>query len=246
MSKQCALCLEQKPLCNSHILPEFFYEPMYDDKHRLLTLSASGKKREKARQNGHKEKLLCATCESMFSEWERYISHIWHGRTPFTTQRDGDVLYLKDIDYKKLKLFQLSVLWRAGVCTLPFFNHVQLGPHSERLRAMLYSGNPGGQNDYPCVMVLLHLQRKEIAHMVVDPTRCKPLTHGWSYRFVFGGFLWVFSMAGLPSRSRSMAISESGDLTIFVKEATDLDFITDLMVRLIKRQNDSKHKSKNE
>lgn len=35
---QCRLCREAKPLVNSHVIPELLYVPLYDEKHRLLSV----------------------------------------------------------------------------------------------------------------------------------------------------------------------------------------------------------------
>lgn len=39
MVSNCKLCLKEKELMFSHIIPEFFYEPMYDEKHRFMQIS---------------------------------------------------------------------------------------------------------------------------------------------------------------------------------------------------------------
>jgi len=38
---KCKICCQQKELRDSHIIPEFFYKPMYDDKHRFNVIPLS-------------------------------------------------------------------------------------------------------------------------------------------------------------------------------------------------------------
>jgi hypothetical protein len=59
-------------------------------------------------------------------------------------------------DYKKMKLFQLSILWRAAEATGEFFSAVILPTHHrERLRQMLLTENPGADHEYFCTMARL-------------------------------------------------------------------------------------------
>jgi len=32
----CRLCQKEKPLVQSHVIPEFLYRPLYDEKHRAV------------------------------------------------------------------------------------------------------------------------------------------------------------------------------------------------------------------
>jgi hypothetical protein len=55
----CALCREPGDLRRSHILPEFFYKPVYDETHRFLETSTDPRDRVMIRQKGLREFLLC-------------------------------------------------------------------------------------------------------------------------------------------------------------------------------------------
>ena len=61
-----------------------------------------------------------------------------------------------------LKLFLMSLLWRAGVAKGDFFRCVKLGPHQERLREMLHAEDPSEPDEYGCLITPL-LPEKEIA-----------------------------------------------------------------------------------
>ena len=51
----CALCHEERDIRNSHIIPEFLYEPLYDEKHRLQLLSIIPSQGNSFKQKGLKE-----------------------------------------------------------------------------------------------------------------------------------------------------------------------------------------------
>lgn len=107
----CRVCLKESKLRKSHILPEFLYEDLYDEKHRALVIS---QKKEKVFQKGLRELLLCQQCETKLSRYEKYAKEIIQKLPKFSRDASGRFLYSKGVDYSRFKLFQLSILWRAG------------------------------------------------------------------------------------------------------------------------------------
>jgi hypothetical protein len=168
----CALCCAVGTLQNSHILPEFLYEHVYDEKHRYNVLSVRNGEQNRIEQKGARERLLCLACERLLNTYETYASLVIKGGAKGVSyRREGSVLFLRGIDYCRFKLFQLSILWRAGVSSLPFFERVQLGPHQERLREMLLAGDPGKSSTYPSILWGLTLKPGEPPGMLMQPLR---------------------------------------------------------------------------
>ena len=103
------------------------------------------------------EHLLCDACESRFSALEDNAKRVFYGgyspiRLHLPLVKDP----LFRTDYKKLKLFQLSILWRAAEAKGEFFAAVTLlDADRSRLRDMLLSANPGSEDEYPCAMTRL-------------------------------------------------------------------------------------------
>ena len=195
----CALCQLEKPLLQSHIIPEFLHRALYDEKHRFHVISALPGELPEYKQKGEREPLLCGDCESLFSKYERYGSLVLHGGTPLTARQDGTLLLLAGIDYKQFKLFQMSILWRAGVSSLPFFERVSLGPHQERLRTLLLSEDPGQPEQYGCIMWGLSMIPGQTPALFMQPTRVR--NQGFiTYKFVFAGLVWVFFVTKEPLR----------------------------------------------
>lgn len=60
----CCLCLCKSKLCDSHIIPEFFYKQqgLYDEKHRFHIISTEPLKHPPIAQKGMRERLLCKKC----------------------------------------------------------------------------------------------------------------------------------------------------------------------------------------
>jgi hypothetical protein len=59
---------------------------------------------------------------------------------PLTVKQVGNVVHISGLNYEQFKLFQLSVLWRAGVSSHQFFDKVKLGQHAEELRLLSLPG----------------------------------------------------------------------------------------------------------
>ncbi len=227
---RCALCLETRPLCDSHVISEFLYHSLYDQKHRFHFLAAG--EYPAFEQKGLREALLCQSCETKLSVWEKYVSSVFAGNEALQFTPGNEVTWVNGIDYKRFKLFQLSILWRAGVAAGKFFERVKLGPHQEYIRSMLLNEDPGGSNRYGCLMWALHL-KGEPASSIIQPTKVSSFPVR-AYRFTFGGFLWVFTVASnnLPKSLQPALLQESGQLLVGQGNVEDADFINQLMMRV--------------
>jgi hypothetical protein len=128
----CALCKTEKPLSNSHVIPEFLYQELYDGLHRFHRISTTPEAKNRLLQKGIREPLLCHDCEQQISVWEGYARQVLFGGVPIQGNKEDKKITVENIDYANFKLFQLSIIWRASVSSRPEFRQVQLGPHQER------------------------------------------------------------------------------------------------------------------
>ncbi len=186
----CALCKKLGQLCESHIIPEFLYEFVFDDKHRYAVSQLADDTGDApiydemiTRQTGVWEHLLCSECENRISRWETYASDALALRRGVTCRPDTSAVVLEGINYDDFKLFQMSLLWRMSVSSRAEFSGVTLGRHhSEVIRRRLYAMDPGKRMDYPCLMsidgsdsrILIpprksHLNLKKIFHFITPP-----------------------------------------------------------------------------
>lgn len=157
----CKFCLQDKKLIDAHIIPRCFFEAMRDrrDNQPFQLLSNT--------QNEHLQKLwigsydkniLCEECEKVFQKWDNYACKILlsniHNGDYILDSNGGKVGYkLENIDYKKLKLFFLSVLWRASVSKRKEFKKVNTSRLFEnRLKIMIKNSDPGSTNDFLVVI----------------------------------------------------------------------------------------------
>lgn len=190
----CALCLQHRPLCDSHIIPELAFQHLYDDKHRAIDVVVdSGHK--SWMQKGYREPLLCKDCENHISKFERYFSQVWNesGAVPAVLPNGVNEWRLSGLDYAQLKLFHLSILWRAAASKLAQYGHIRLGPHFERIRGMLISSEPGPPSRYGMWgnLVFYPKDRRIVWGIIPSPRKVRYKAHH-VYNFMFAGCSWNY------------------------------------------------------
>lgn len=211
------------------------YRPLYDDKHRFHVLSAKDADVRRFEQKGIREKLLCKECEAQLSKHEHYISRVFSGSLPVSSEKNGNLVKIQGLNYLHFRLFGLSVLWRAGVSKHRYFQKVNLGPHEESIRKLLAADDPGEPHVYGFFLAPILFHGKEIKDLMIEPTHSR-LDQHLCYRFVFGGLVWIFvvSSHGLPHVFREAVINRSGEMLMLVSEFKDLPFIYNFMREVTK------------
>ena len=232
---KCALCLEEKELKNSHIIPEFFYKPLYDDKHRFNVVPLTDEQKHRYEQKGIREPLLCEECEVKLSKYENHTRLIFYGGTGiyFT---NGNPLKIEGINYQYFKLFQLSILWRASVSKLEFFNDVNLGPHEEKIRKMILDEKPGSKLKYPCMFFMMLMEPKEVLDAFIYSPQMMKIDGHRVFRFIFGGGFWIFFVSNHTHMIRfpKFVLNEDGSILIPLKRADETEFFRELAKNIAK------------
>jgi hypothetical protein len=209
---------------NSHIIPEFMYTHLYDEKHRFSVLTTASSGRDRTEQSGLRQKMLCGPCELKFSKLEGYASLVFKEDVPgIAIRSEGSAVYVTGVDYKKFKLFLLSILWRASVSTHKFFENVELGPHQEQLQKMLIEERPGDYDEYACFIWGLHNSSDEAAGLMMQPTKGR--AYGIPiYNFILLGFRITFFVSSkkLDKKQSQYVLQEDGRLIFQVMSVDEL------------------------
>lgn len=229
----CALCREQEKLCLSHIIPEFLFASIYDEKHTFHSLSTSKDSKYKRLQIGVRERLLCRKCEQLFSKYERYARGILYGGEQIQVPKKVQHGFVVMVDYKKFKLFQLSLIWRAGISTVLAFTDIKLGGHEDRLREMLLKEIPGDSEEYGCLLAWPTTYRNIFDESIMYLEKLD-FNGSEAYLFVFGGMFWLFVLSQNPDviALKQSFLQCSGELRIL---HGDLGLGLDLYVRNLVR-----------
>ncbi len=226
---KCKLCLQELPLLKkSHIIPNFMYESLRDENNRFFNIDIKKFHKSKPIYTGvFDQNLLCKKCDNeVIGRYETYGQKILFGgklyvgeNVEFQNRKNQNgvvTTHVSGVDYKKFKIFLLSLLWRASISNKDFFKEVALGPHEEIIREMILSGNPGRQTDYPCLISTYLNSNNELPSDIVgQPQRIKN-NDGFKYSFLIRGFVYMFfvSKHNIPDWIRENAIKENGEISI--------------------------------
>lgn len=187
----CRLCLQERDLRRSHIIPEFLFRELYDDDRRMMGITGTGPRGWRYLQRGMVERLLCDDCEQLINDnYELPFYRNWIRNCPIPNPWGQRSHINTNSDYDTTKLFHLSILFRASVSSLATFNQVDLGPHEEPIRQMLLNSNAGALGDYPFYgYAVTHHRDNRLVKVITRPLRCR-FEGQWHYQTLYGGLMW--------------------------------------------------------
>lgn len=222
----CRLCLIPAKLCASHIVPEFLYKVLYDERHRFIELPDVRKGVAIQPQKGHRERLLCVDCEGKINRYEKHIRRLFVDELPSHIPNSKRIREHPRIDYSLSKLFFLSVLWRASVSSLPIFKYVALGPHEERIRKMIWDDFAGSALDYPVSVFSLFMDGEHFRDFMAEPTYMR-VDQRRCYRLVLMGFVVLIYVDSVPisGGAAQLALSPEIPFRSFQSEFREFKFL---------------------
>jgi hypothetical protein len=153
----CSLCDKEKSLVRSHIIPQWVFRHDLSDetlsKH-VICMSNDPKSNAVTLSPGavgeYDPNILCSECDNKFSAWEQHFKEQIFERIDLFQTCPGKpalpiLAYVADgFDYQKIKLFFLSMLWKASISSHPFFSLVKCDDRCEaELKTALKDSNAG-------------------------------------------------------------------------------------------------------
>lgn len=203
-----------------------------------MGISGQGINCWKPLQQGERELLLCKECEALLNDrFEKPFQQNWKAasRQLETVSQLGhcDI----KVPYTEFKLFQLSILFRASVSTLPSFSSTLLGPHESRIRTMLLTSDPGRQSEYPIIgFVVGDKQGNVVDRFVGVPMDARYGLHR-IYGQVFGGVAWYISVSSHQNQDFCrLGMKASGNMTLYSTQLNEVPHAT-LAGILLRRKN---------
>lgn len=161
--KICKLCRKPKTLIKtSHIISDFLHDELYDEKHRLIKFHPNELKKDAPKISTppsatYEGGILCAKCDNdIIGKYESYASKLLRNLLPKNKKPTCKEVFdqtlektfeVENLDYQKLKLFLLSILWRSSISSRPEFQNIDLKENEERVRNQIYNGTASNEND---------------------------------------------------------------------------------------------------
>jgi hypothetical protein len=230
----CKLCGSEKKLIEAHIIPRSFHRINPNDKQptRLLT-NAEGRYTQKLPKGAYDSTIVCEDCERRFSVWDNYGDEIflksWDKFEKL--ERSGEIIgyRLSEYDYPKLKLFFMSVLWRAAVSSHALFASIDLGPKEPILRNSILNSDPGDIDHFG--VVLQAFDTTEVGILNPHPERFAQFSGLLFCRFYLSHVIAFIKVDSRPFDKlfRSMALGSGRELQLAQK-----NFLTSPERRIMK------------
>ena len=182
------------------------YKGVHDDLNRMVVAQLDAPESQgKFQQTGYFEKyILCSRCDNeVIGKMERYMALLLFGgqsSTPPKFERavgsDGiKSILITNIDYNKLKLCILSILWGAHISLNKFFKNVDIQNNSERIRRMIIENDANDESEYKIAIVGMR-NAEGMIRMVADPSVVK-MGEGCMAMFFINGFFYFIDL--IPS-----------------------------------------------
>jgi hypothetical protein len=228
MIGKCKLCLSENiELRNSHIIPEFMYQNLYDkNPKRFFVLKIQEtEKSKKIEQKGIREKILCDSCENKFSKFEGYAAKTIYAKNfdnevilKFAEQNPEETSFLyhyENFDYTLFKLFLMSLLWRFLVSEK--YETPYAGSHTENLRLALLDKNPLRDYQYGCLIQSILYKKGNLAKgFILNPYHTQIGDINFLH-ILIDGFLYSFCINAnntLSSDITDFFLKETGEMKI--------------------------------
>lgn len=133
-------------MARAHIIPRSFFKQLrIDDQMPKLLSVGPDSVTEHVYQSGiWDSNIVCRECEARFGPYDDHGIRVLRGVTKcpiFKDKDDGNELsyVLQNASYARLKMFFLTVLWRAHWASHRFFSQVDLGPYADKLAVHIRS-----------------------------------------------------------------------------------------------------------
>ena len=164
----------------SHIIPKCMYKGMENDENKIgvSTLKNDIKTETEIDYRYFDKYILCFECETVkLSQLDNYGNRILFGdqktndlfKSSVLEYPNAKVCLIENFDYLKLKLFLLSVLWRAHISKHVFFDNINLSSRAEVIRQAILSKDLKSCEDVKISIFGLMFDRNKLMKAIPKP-----------------------------------------------------------------------------
>lgn len=235
---KCPLCKKEAVLKESHVIPKTFFRRLKKVKNQAIQTDLQYNTPFYKTQDSWSEKLLCSDCEQKIGKYDAYIASFTYNpqRVGILVDKNNSKFRVyQNIDYKKFRLFQLSLLYRAALSNHVAYQHIKLFPKDlEKIRKAIISEKPINNSKFGCIMILLWNYDKDepFNHTIAVPKKSMLLKKE-IIRFVFGGFAWEFHLPKLNGNFKiyKSFLKKAGTLKVLIIDFIQYPFYTAIGIK---------------
>lgn len=143
----CRLCNEQKGLINAHVIPKWAFMSLYPDdpEESNLPLNLIEKNTQTRRPIGpYDQNILCADCDGYLGKYDGYAKDVFLNSD--LKQRGEEAYLIQNVDFEKIRIFLISIAWRASISGRDEFKKISIGPYEDRIKEILLNIKDGNQD----------------------------------------------------------------------------------------------------
>ena len=182
----CKLTGTRGPGVKAHIIPKSFYD-FGEGKHqpsKLIHIAGENSRISKLQIGEYDQTIVTKEGEAFFGACDDYAHKclVRKGQEGKLYHNGNDPLCIEidEFDYHKLKMFFISLLWRASVSSRSLFRRVRTGPHENPLRRHILRQDPGTEQDY-AVVIGIHRDTPDYGDPMIEPTLMRDEEGGFNY-----------------------------------------------------------------
>lgn len=232
----CRLCLQERPLVNSHIIPNFQFNELKGDDGHFFTLPPDPAKPRRKVQHGFTERLLCAECDNTrLQKYEHYFARFWTKKRSEIIAQATNPLIFRDHDYHATKSFLLSLLWRMSISSLDVFKGVSLGKAlEETLRVGLLEDRTFSLHELPVIIVAPLFNGKVLTDFILQPD-CEEIDGQQIYRCIVCGLLYSYFVGSLPEYAKPWVLRPA-QMSIAYMPVGDIPYLHHAAMKMIQAE----------
>ncbi|UCV13335.1 hypothetical protein [Quatrionicoccus australiensis] len=191
----CPFCGSPGEKVNAHIIPKAFFKAISQDGD-MLKQRELGVHSKKVPIGIYDDSVWCRSCEIEYGRWDAYAAKVLL-QSPieeFISQPAAYELKIDKNSLGELKLFFISLLWRASSSNKRIYENVSIGPFAEKAKVLLKSGLPGFLDDFSTIISCSDADES----LISEPVRVRNLGVLF-YRFHLGKYSVDIKVSNQPT-----------------------------------------------
>jgi hypothetical protein len=129
---------------------------------------------------------------------------------------------IEGVNYKKLKLFYLSVLWKLHISTREEIKNIDVGEKEQQLRTMLMNEDPGEEEKFRIITIVYNHPKLPTRSLI--PPRIIPLNEHRYVMIHINNTSMFIKITDEPDNDffKSAGLYENDSMNIYVGENHDM------------------------
>ncbi len=165
---KCNLCGTVKKLCKAHIIPKSFYYGLRKNNEIPYLYSVGLSIHPKRIRVGiYDNNILCLECDHTIGKFDCYAAELLlQPSYNIIDYKDEKFIKIDTFNYIQLKIFLLSVVWRASITSIDIFSSIYLGEYESIIKAIIAESKLLYDEYFSCILIKYD---SELANNIPNP-----------------------------------------------------------------------------